>query len=146
MAVGFPENVKRKTSQQNKSRKQIINIVTEVSYNAGKNRHWTMLTIGFSGMLQSHLVTTLLMIPCSLYVKQREYLPDGTGDDYYQGKHSPLVSDEENVRIDDYIKDEDRVTFTYFLNSDTGDPYIELPMFYYPGYEARLSDWNPAEY
>ena len=72
--------------------------------------------------------------------KQREYLPDGTSDDYYQGKHSPLVSDEENARIDDYIKDADRVTFTYFLNSNTGDPYIELPMFYYPGYEARLSD------
>ena len=72
--------------------------------------------------------------------KQREYLPDGTGDDFYQGKHSPIVSDEENVKIDDYIKREDRVTFTYFLNNDTDDPYIELPMFFYPGYEARLSD------
>ena len=44
------------------------------------------------------------------------------------------------MKIDDYIKREDRVTFTYFLNNDTDDPYIELPMFFYPGYEARLSD------
>ena len=72
--------------------------------------------------------------------KQREYLPDGTDDDYYEGKHSPVVSDEENIRIEDYYKRGDRSHFIYYIDGEADKAYIELPMFYYPGYDVRLDD------
>ena len=71
--------------------------------------------------------------------KQREYLPDGTEDEYYLGNYVE-VSDEENVNIDDYEKREDKVSFRYTVKGDINEAYVELPMFYYPGYEIKLDD------
>ena len=42
--------------------------------------------------------------------------------------------------IDKYDKREDRVNLTYRYLSETDEAYIELPMFYYPGYEVKLGD------
>ena len=72
--------------------------------------------------------------------KQREYLPDGTDDDFFEGRYGTYLSDEEHVRIEGYEKRGDRVTFTYYADDDAEDAYIELPMFYYPGYEIRTGD------
>ena len=72
--------------------------------------------------------------------KQREYLPDGTDDEFYQGRYGFLVSDEEKVKIEGYSKREDKVSFTYYADESADNAYAELPMFYYPGYEAVLND------
>ncbi len=74
--------------------------------------------------------------------KQREYLPDGTGDECFTGKYSYSVSDDEAVTVYDYVKNGDRVSFGYTVTGSGNDEYIELPMFYYPGYEIRTGSWE----
>ena len=49
------------------------------------------------------------------------------------------VSDEKLI-IDEYEKRGDRVKLGYHYEENIDDVYLELPMFYYPGYEVLLED------
>lgn len=65
----------------------------------------------------------------------REYLPVGTYNENFADTGYQLSNEE--IMIEDYVKNEDHVTFSYTAASDG---YIDLPMFYYQNYQAKTPD------
>ena len=92
-------------------------------------------TVGVIIPYQEYFGCDVLMDRITGYTEneQIEYLPEGTQKDYYIS-NAGKVSDESVIHCTDYIKNGSDVVFTYTSTADNG--YVEVPLFYYKGYQA----------